>query len=133
MTVIEAGQTAINKPSAEVFAFLADCNNHKQLMPAQVINWQSTEVTCSFTIQGTADLALRMKETIEDALIALEPDGRKPFDFMLKWVINPTANGCTVNAILEADLNMFLKMVAVKPLENFLKYQVEQLKAVLNG
>lgn len=133
MTVIEAGQTAINKPSAEVFAFLADCNNHKLLMPSQVINWQSTEVTCSFTIQGTADLALRMKETIEDALIALEPDGRKPFDFMLKWVINPTANGCTVNAILEADLNMFLKMVAVKPLENFLKYQVEQLKAVLNG
>jgi carbon monoxide dehydrogenase subunit G len=133
MTTIEAGHINIAKTAAEIFAFLVNCNNHKELMPEQVINWQSTENNCSFTIKGTADLALKIKETTPNTSIVLEPDGKKPFDFELKWTINDNGDTSTVNAVLEADLNMFLKMVAAKPLENFLHYQTKKLKTIMNG
>lgn len=133
MTTIEAGHINIHKTAAELYAFLCNCNNHQELMPEQVINWQSTETNCSFTIKGTADLALKIKETHPNTSIVLEPDGKKPFDFILKWEIKDNGDTSTVNAILEADLNMFLKMVAAKPLENFLNYQTIKLKTLMNG
>lgn len=134
MTIIESGKETIGKNANTVFAFLADCNNHKQLMPEQVEKWHSTDTTCSFTIKGTADLSLRIKNTQENAAIVLEPYEKIPFPFTLSWKI--TAQGeesSEVEAVLEADMNMFIKMVAAKPLENFLKYQASQLKTVLNG
>lgn len=133
MTVIESSQEIINKTPQEVYTFLADCNNHKQLMPVQVINWQSTEDTCKFTIQGTADLSLRIKEKQADSAVVLEPYEKIPFPFTLAWKINAVGSESQVQAVLEADMNMFIKMVAAKPLENFLKYQAQQLKTILNG
>lgn len=133
MTNIESGEVTINKSADTVFQFLADCNNHEKLMPDQVINWQSTATNFSFTIKGTADLALKISETTPGQLVLLEPDGKKPFDFNMKWEISGDGDTSKVTATLAADLNMFLKMVAVKPLENFLAYQAKQLKALLDG
>lgn len=133
MTIIEAPQEIINKSQQEVYAFLADCNNHQQLMPEQVINWQSTTDSCKFTIKGTADLSLRVKETQPDSVIVLEPFEKVPFPFTLTWKIDAAGDAANVGAVLEADMNMFIKMVAAKPLENFLKFQVEKLKTIMNG
>lgn len=133
MTTIESGQEQINKAPSEVYSFLADCNNHQKLMPEQVEKWQSTDTTCQFTIKGTADLSLRIKETQENEAIILEPYQKIPFPFTLAWKIANEGGNSKVEAVLEADMNMFIKMVAAKPLENFLKHQVGRLKAIMNG
>ena len=133
MTILESPEVTINRTPSEVFGFLVDCNNHRHIMPEQVTNWQSTTDTCSFTIKGTADLSLKIKDTQLWNHIYLEPVGKPPFEFILKWVIESEGESCRVKAILEADLNMFLKMVASQPLGNFLKYQAEKLKTILHG
>lgn len=133
MTVIESGIVNINQTPETVYDFLADCNNHQRLMPDQVINWQSTADECSFTIKGTADLSLRIADKRPGSYVLLEPHGRIPFEFMLKWEITPNGSQSSVKARLEADLNMFLKMVAAKPLENFLIHQANTLQTILNG
>lgn len=133
MTIIESGEEQINASASTVYSFLADCNNHQKLMPAQVINWQSTDTTCQFTIKGTADLSLRIKETRENSAIVLEPYEKIPFPFTLAWKISDQGDSSNVEAVLEADMNMFVKMVAAKPLENFLKHQLEELKNLMNG
>lgn len=133
MTIIEVPKEIINKSQQELYAFLADCNNHQQLMPEQVVNWQSDTNSCKFTIKGTADLSLRIKETQPNSSIVLEPYEKVPFPFTLTWNIEGEGDAAKVGAILAADMNMFIKMVAAKPLENFLKFQVEKLKAIMNG
>jgi aminopeptidase N len=133
MTVIESGVELINKTPSDIYTFLADCNNHEKLMPEQVEKWQSTDTTCQFTIKGTADLSLRVKETQENETIILEPYEKIPFPFTLAWKIADEGGNSNVEAVLEADMNMFIKMVAAKPLENFLKHQLAELKTIMNG
>src|SRR5690606_24450773 len=51
MTIIK-NQISIDKPIADVYAFLADCNNHEQLMPDSIYDWSSTRDEARFTIQN---------------------------------------------------------------------------------
>jgi carbon monoxide dehydrogenase subunit G len=133
MTIIESGIETVNSSADKVYSFLVDCNNHKKLMPEQVEKWQSTATTCQFTIKGTADLSLRIKETQENKAIVLEPYEKIPFPFTLSWKIEANGESSNVQAVLEADMNMFIKMVAAKPLENFLKHQLAEFKTIMNG
>ena len=41
MTTFES-KASINKPANEVYQFLADMNNHQQLMPENIQDWTST-------------------------------------------------------------------------------------------
>ncbi len=60
MKVIESETVVIHKPAQEIYSFLSNLNHFRDLMPPQVVNWQSTDDTCSFTIQGMTDLSLRL-------------------------------------------------------------------------
>jgi len=52
--------TTINKSAEEVFTFLADMNNHEQLMPKDDISdWASTVDEASFNIRNMIKLSLK--------------------------------------------------------------------------
>ena len=133
MTLIESESKTINSPSEEIFNFLSDLNNHQKLMPGQVINWNSTTEDCSFTIQGTGNLSLKINEKAPYHRIRLVPAGKTPFDFDLVWEIKNENGNSIVKAFINADLNMFMKMLASGPLQNLLNYQVNQLREIFNG
>ena len=128
MTTIESEIVAINAPASKVYAFLLDLNNHQKLMPEQIVNWESTDTTCSFTIKGTADLAIKHGKLTENSKIQLIPNGKAPFELDLIWKLTEEGDNTKAQLLLNAELNMFLKMVAVKPLQNFLNLQAENLK-----
>lgn len=127
-TVLESQVAEINKSEQIVFEFLSDLRNHQLMMPAQVANYIADQVTCSFTITGTGNLALKLKESLPYKTIKLVPNGKVPFVFELRWEILPHESGCTVQAILEAELNFLMKTVAAKPLNNFIDLQVAGLQ-----
>jgi carbon monoxide dehydrogenase subunit G len=133
MTKIESDAVLVNQPPSVVFAFLKDLNNHKELMPEQVVDWSSTATECTFTIKGTATLSLKLAETKPDTAIRMVPKDKPPFDFDLEWQLDAFEGGTRAQAVLNADLNMFLKMLAVKPLTNFLNFQAEGLKNYYDG
>lgn len=123
MTRIESEKTLINKSQAEVFSFLSDFNNYKVLMPEQVVDWKSTTDECSFTIKGMASLGMKMAEKKPESEIKIIKNGKAPFDFELYCMIESSGenqNQCYLQLIFDADLNPFLKMMAEKPLKNFL-------------
>ena len=134
MTTLKSEQHLLTKPSMVVYDFLADLNNHKQLMPEQVVDWKSTTDTCTFTIKNTGTLSLSKGSMIVGSMIELKPSGKVPFDFKLLWKINETSNGgCTAEVVLEADLNPMLKMMAGKALQNFISMQADKLKTIMNS
>jgi carbon monoxide dehydrogenase subunit G len=103
-------------------------------MPEQVINWQSDEESCSFTIKGMADLAMKMDQRTEPGFVSYASAGSSPFPFNLDFHIGQRSEGGTeVKATLNAKLNPMLKMMASRPLQNFVNLLVEKLKEVMES
>ncbi|MBK6444090.1 MAG: SRPBCC family protein [Bacteroidetes bacterium] len=127
MTRIESDKVTVNKTSEEIYTFLSNFNNFQKLMPEQVTNWQSTEEDCSFTIAGMASLGMKIVEKIPHTMIKVTRNGKAPFDFNLDCSIKDLAPQCEVQLAFDADLNPMLKMMAVKPLTNFLNLLVHKL------
>lgn len=131
MTVIK-NSVVIQKPVAELYAFLADMNNHEQLMPDNIYNWSSTADEARFTIKNMAKLALKIDQRVENKLITCLPTEEVPFAIKLAWQLvelQPSETQATF--VIEAELNMMMKMLASGPLQKLVDHQVEQLKEVL--
>ena len=131
MTRIDSDKVTVNKPAKEVYNFLSDFNNFKQLMPEQVVNWKSTSDECSFTIQGMATLGMKIVEKKPDTFIKIIKNGSAPFDFTLSCMIEDLKQQRTVKLAFDVDLNPMMKMMATKPLTNFLNILVNKLKEIV--
>lgn len=131
MTIIES-KVSINKPVQEVFDFLADLNNHQQLMPDNIYNWSSTKDEAKFTIQNMAKLALKVSSITKDKEIVIIPSEEAPFELELKWTLNDEGEGKT-EAIynISADLNMMMKMLVAGPLQKLADHEASALKSVM--
>lgn len=123
----------IDQPAERVYDFLADCNNHEQLMPENIYNWSSTRDEARFTIQNMAKLALKVDERVPNQEIRIVPLEKAPFDVTMKWVIESTGTMTSrAKLIIEADLNMMMKMLASGPLQKLVDHQVARLKEVVS-
>ena len=99
-------------------------------MPEQVTDWKSTSEECVFTIKGMATLGMKMKEKIPDSSIVIERNGKAPFDFLLSCSIADKQSQSEVQLFFDADLNPMLKVMASKPLTNFLNLIASKLKEI---
>lgn len=113
-----------------VFLFLADFNNFKQFIPGdQISNWQSDQETCSFTIGGVGDVSLRIIEKEPYKLIKINGGGMAKVEFFLWIQLKQLEEKDTrVKITLKADLNPMIKMVAAKPLKQFLEILVGHME-----
>jgi carbon monoxide dehydrogenase subunit G len=132
MTEIKSDVVSINKSAEHIFTFLSNFDNFGKLMPEQVVNWKSTPDSCSFTIKGMADLALKTTEKTEFSKIVWASDGKAPFDFTLSSLLmNQNENQTQAQIVIHADLSPMLKMMALRPLTNFTNLLVNKLKEVI--
>lgn len=133
MTRLESHIIELNQSPEAVYAFLQDLSNHEKLLPEQVENWKVDGDTCEYTIRGTGSVHLRIKERLENEVVSLEPNGRIPFPFELSWYIDGSGEKTKVVAVMEAELNPVLKLIAAGPLRNFISMQVDNLKKYMDG
>jgi carbon monoxide dehydrogenase subunit G len=127
MTKIESEEKVVNQSPKGAFEFLSDFRNFEHLMPPQVVDWQATEEECVFTIKGMATLGMKMESKIPYSEIDITKNGKAPFDFTLNCFIKEEGiNQSKIKLVLNADLNPFLKMMAVNPLQNFLNMLVNK-------
>ncbi len=134
MTEIKSDLVLIHKSAEDIFNFLSNFDNFGKLMPDQVINWKSSTDSCSFTIKGMADIALKTSEKIPFSKIVWSTEGKAPFDFTLSSVLSDQKeNQTNAQIILHADLSPMLKMMAMRPLGNFVNLLVNKLKEVIES
>lgn len=131
MTVFES-KTTINKSVNTVYAFLADMNNHQQLMPESIQNWSSTNDEARFNIPNMAALALRIEDRVPDQEIRITPFEKAPFAIELKWVLSGSSDSTEVKYTISADLNMMMKMLASGSLQKLADHEVQALKSILS-
>lgn len=131
MTVIQ-NHIVINKTVSEVYSFLADLNNHEQLMPDNIYDWTSTADEARFTIKNMAKLSLKINQRVENKEIICVPLEEAPFEVKLSWQveeISPLETKATF--VIEAQLNMMMKMMASGPLQKLVDHQISRVKEVL--
>ena len=130
MTRIESDKSVIDKTDTDIYSFLSDFNNFQKLMPEQVTNWESTADECKFTIAGMATLGMKIVEKKPTEYIkVIRTEG--PFDFELECYIKKISESQSeVMLAFNADLNPMLKMMASKPLTNFLNILVKKLREI---
>lgn len=131
MSVFESAIT-ISKPADIVYAFLADMNNHRQLMPDSITDWESTVDVASFNVQNITRLSLKIEERVAYTLIRIVPAEKPPFDLDLKWELNSAGDATEVNFVITADLNMMMKMLASGPLKKLAEEETANLVRLLS-
>jgi carbon monoxide dehydrogenase subunit G len=124
--------TTINKPIRTVYQFLADMNNHQQLMPDDISDWSSTTDEARFNIRNMLKLSLKIEERIPDALIRITPAEKPPFDLELKWILSGNETQTQVLFTIAADLNMMMKMLASGPLQKLADDETANLNSILS-
>ncbi len=130
---IDGRKAVVSASQNKVFQFLSDFNNYEQLMPEQIVNWQSDTETCSFTIKGMADIKLKFARKEASRLLELVPEGKTPVKFSLLVNLEPdmlNEQKTVVTVHVDADLNPMLAMIAKRPFENLANTISEELHKV---
>jgi len=131
LTKIESEKVEIENSTENIFNYLSDFNNFKELMPPQVTNWQSTTDDCSFTINGMATIGMKIMEKNPHSKITINSNGKVPFEFKLFVLLDKvTDNKCIGQLTFESDLNPMLKMMVEKPLGNFFNMLAQKMRDI---
>ncbi|HEY8928429.1 MAG TPA: SRPBCC family protein [Mucilaginibacter sp.] len=121
-------KVTIQQPVNKIFGFLADMNNHQQLMPADDISdWKSTTDGASFVIKNTINLSLKIDSRIENKEIRIIPAEKAPFELELKWKLTPAGDTTDVVFTIEAELNLMMKMVVSGQLKKLAEHETNSL------
>ncbi len=119
----------IKRSLTDVYQFLADFNNHQQLMPDNVQNWTSTYNEANFGIQNMVQLSLKIAERIENKSIKILAVNGPPFPVQLSWELTGDADNTLAIFTINAELNMMMKMMASGPLQKLADHETSSLAA----
>lgn len=126
-------KVTIKQPADKVFGFLADMNNHQQLMPAEDIgDWKSTYDEASFNIRGMINLSLKIDSRIENKEIKIIPAAKPPFEMDLKWEIESSGDETGVTFTINAELNLMMKMAVSGQLKKLTEHEANNLVFLLS-
>lgn len=131
MTHLESNKVQLTSSAEEVFKFLEDFNNLEKLLPLDKISdWKSDFDFCSFKIQNAATIALKKESVEPNSKINISGGEGVPFKFTLVATIDEKDSGCEAQLVFDGDINPFLKMMVVKPLQNLFDFMAERLVRV---
>ena len=133
MTEFKSSPVEIRQSADYIYKYLSDFNNFEHLLPEQVINWAASAEKCTFTIKGMADLSLVMGDTVPAQKIIYNSTDPSPFDFSLIFSLEERQLSTSVQTTLSAKLNPMLKMMAARPLQNFVNILTEKLKELMEA
>lgn len=135
MTKFESSTKTVKVARKPVYGFLADIRNFGSLIPeGKVRNFEAEIDNCRFTIDGLGEVGVRKLTARPDDTIMFESEGSTPFRFDLSIDLEESGDEDTkLKLTLRADLNMMMKMMASKPLEEGLEMVASELADHLNN
>ncbi|MBK7133316.1 MAG: hypothetical protein IPH69_10990 [Bacteroidales bacterium] len=114
----------------ECFNFTTDLRHFEGLIPNNTINnWKAEKESCSFTVSMLGTVSVRLTDKEMYKRVVYKGDALKKNDFEL--VLNISGDGAQpaeVKVILNAELNPMMKMIAAKPIEQFLEMLINEME-----
>ncbi len=122
MTTFESDIKKALHNEEKIFSFISNFNNFKDLIPQdKVKDWESTEDTCRFKVEGIGEAGLKIVDKEPFKTVKYSTDGKVPFNFYLWVQLKQVAEKDTrIKLTIKADLNPMMKMMVSKHVKKFL-------------
>ena len=130
LSYFESRSGKLTCSSEEVYTFVTDIRNFERFIPQGTIsNWLADRESCSFNVSMLGTVSLRLAEKEMFSKVVYKGDALKKNDFTLVLdIVNSAKNTAEVIVSLNADLNPMLKMMASKPIVQFLEMLVNEME-----
>ncbi len=132
MTRIESKIGVVKQPAEKIFNYISNFNNFSQLIPEdKVKDFESTDDTCRFKVEGIGQAGLRIIEKEPHKLIKISSDEETTFDLLLWIQIKEIEPGDSrIKITTEVNLNPMMATMVRKPLKNFIDTLIEQAEKI---
>jgi hypothetical protein len=116
--------------AAEIFTFVTDIRNFERFIPGGMIsNWYAEKELCSFSVSMLGTVTIRLIEKEMYNKVVFGGDALKKNDFTLTLnIMNNVSDHTEVKILLSAELNPMMKMMAGKPIGQFLEMIVTEME-----
>jgi hypothetical protein len=129
LSVYESRTGILSCTPAEAYNFVTDIRNFKRFIPDGTINnWQSESDTCSFNVSVVGTVSVRITGKEPCSKVTYNGDALKKNDFTLILNIGSKNDRAEVKILLEAEMNPMLKMMANKPIAQFLEILIIEME-----
>ena len=132
MVLLKSKTISTDKSVYYMFNYLSELSNFERLMPDNVRSFQIENDCAILDIQGIGKLELAVTEALSPKKIVMLPLNKVPFKFDIQWHIDSTDDGSKIYAIINADINLMMKMMSKKPLNDFINVQIQKLSDELS-
>jgi len=127
---LESPKVTTKKSQQELYNFLIEVENYKQLMPDSIEKFEITKPnTFLFGLKGMPQIELAIKETVEPELVVLGSTSDK-FNFSLNIVIEPNGDGSDAQLLFDGKFNAMVAMMAKGPLKKFINTLSENISTL---
>ncbi len=132
MVKIESKIGIVKQPAEKIFNYISNFNNFSQLIPEdKVKEFESTDDTCRFKVEGIGQAGLRIIDKEPHKLIKISSDEETTFDLLL-WIqikeIEPGDSRMKITT--EVTLNPMMATMVKKPLKNFIDTLIDQAEKI---
>lgn len=126
---LESLKHVVSQPPENVFAFLTEVENYKQLMPDTTTKFEVLgEKRFVFALKGMPEIVLELKESIPYNKVILGAASDK-MPFTLTAVIKQlTENSSEVDLLFDGEFNSMVSMMIKSPIKKFIGTLGEKLE-----
>ncbi|MFI3295132.1 MAG: polyketide cyclase [Rikenellaceae bacterium] len=131
---VESKQQQVFRPAAQIYSVVSKFSNFSPILADKVEQWEADDDTCSFIAKGYR-VSLAIIEREQDKLIKIgEGEGGTPFPFSFWLQLKEVgANDTRMRIVLDAQLNMMMKMMIGGKLQKAVDQIAQQLADGFNG
>lgn len=124
---LESQKNNVQKSQKELFQFLTDVANFKNILPDSLEEFESNEDSFKFTLKGMPAVRLKFEEKQEFDMIKLKATSDS-FPIFLTCKIEPVSDTeSNAQLFFDGDINAMMAMMLKKPLQNLLDSLVEKM------
>ena len=127
-TIIESPEITIHQEVHELIEHYSKPSSFKELMPPEVIKFEANEHSFLFTLKGLPEVKLKVEEISEEQVIL--KSASEKLQFFLRVKFRPKDNITFARIHFEGEFNPMVKMVAQRPLQNFVNHLAENMEKI---
>ena len=127
---LESQKTTVNKSQKELFTYLTNLENFKNILPDSLEEFSVAGDSFKFALKGMPAIRLAFDEKQEFDHIKLKATSDKLPVFLSCKLLAINDTQATTQLFFEGDINPMMAMMLKKPLQNLLDVLVEKLSGV---
>lgn len=125
---IKSEKKIVDRAATEIYRFLINTDNFGTLLPKEIKDWKSNGSSCSFKIEGLAEITLTQEGCIEDKLVRYVASGKIPFPIEFQFELNPIdATHAEAQLEIIGHANPFMAMMIERPAKNLINAIMDKL------